>query len=95
MSDDPLRPKNYRFIIHDDSPPKTPAAALADSIARADLEISAWLAGLADLLDRQRNRYWRAQLTSAEFQRELDRAFAEMREVAALLRSRPINVQVR
>lgn len=66
--------------------------AIAESIAQADLQIAAWLDGLAARMTTERNDYWRGAISDNEFQDALDRALAQMRAVSRLLRFRPIQI---
>ncbi len=65
------------------------ASALCEAYGRADRTLADWLDTVARLIDVKRNLYWRGTITTADFQDGLDRELAEMREVAALLRTRP------
>lgn len=95
MNEERLRPKNYRFLIPDESPRAVSAQALADTIARADLQISAWLDGLAELIASENNHYWRGEIGTIAFQTSMAKALNEMHTVARLLRERPIQIRER
>ena len=71
-----------------------PANQIRKAVHRTDVAIADWLDGLAGKLQRDKERYWRGAITTHEWERTLDDSLAEMRKVAELLRTRPINIRV-
>lgn len=70
-------------------------SALTEAVAAVDQQVAAWLDGLAYKLAKNKEQYWRGAITTYEWQITLDESLAEMREVARLLRARPIAMEAK
>lgn len=68
---------------------------LTEAVSAVDQQVAAWLEGLADELSRARNLYWRGEMSNVVWQMHLDESLNEMREVARILRTRPIHREAR